>query len=105
MSGPISREDFRQRLRFSYSWPLGHGWRLAVGDELHLLLASTGAGGLFQQNLVMARLSRHWGAAERLKTTLGTLRWWQPTGDPRSYYSRYIFRIQVGYCLGKWKGD
>jgi hypothetical protein len=103
--GPISREDFRQRLRFSHSWPLGQGWRLAVGDELHLRLATTGTGGLFQQNRVMARFSRRWGAAQRLKTTLGFIQWWQPTGAPRSYYSRYIFRFQVGYRLGEWKRD
>ncbi len=103
-SGPVAREDYRQRFRFTYSWPLGQDWHLSVGDELHLRLATTGSGGLFQQNRIMARFSRRWGAAQRLKTTLGFIQWWQPSGAPRSYYSRYIFRFQIGYRWGTWKG-
>jgi len=99
-SGPVDRQDYRQRFQVTYSWPLGDQLRLTAGEELHLTMASSEDLGLFDQNRIWAQISRHWGDTGRLKTSLGFMHWWQATGAPRTFLSRYIWRAQVGYRWG-----
>ena len=96
-SGPIVRQDYRQRIKLAYTWPLGKKWRFQASEEIHINVASTGDLGLVHHNRLATNFSRKWGPRARLKTTLGLLHWLQPTDLQRSFYSRYIFRLQLEY--------
>jgi hypothetical protein len=95
--GEIVRQSIRERFKLTYTVPLDRQHRVILADELHLRVASTPRRFLFQQNRVIAQLERDW--SPKLSTNLGYVFWFQPTGQPKEYYTRQIVTLRFKYSF------
>lgn len=94
-TGNIMREDLRERLKITYSIPLGLTTRLNLANELHLTILSTGEQPVFNQNRLQATVKQNFGSG--VSASAGYIFWFQPTGNIREYFGRHIISVRLNY--------
>lgn len=94
-TGNTLREDLRERLKVTYSIPLGLSTHLNLANELHLTLLSSGEQPLFNQNRLQATVKQNFGKG--ISASLGYIYWFQPTGNSEEYFGRHITSLRLNY--------